>query len=184
MPQKSRKKSRRFAARIFDGVKLVFRALWGGIVFVWKRPVILSVILLIGAVFLAHELIAQAFADYWTCHQLFVVKRGFPEVFCTGIDIDTILFGRFTVGAVSFIDGPLEFARKIIVWTILVVFALVSLYLTLIVNNLKAVLRILVLNKEEWRRLVASIRTWLLIFVSFCLTFFYFYIHSILPKLK
>ncbi len=153
-------------------------------VFVWRHPVILSGMLLALSGFLAYKIVTQVFASYWTCHHLLVVKQGFPDVLCSGIDIDTILFGRFHVGALNIIDKPLEIVRKMIVWTVVVFFALVSLFLTLLINNFKTVVRILVLDKEEWRRFMTSFQTWLLIFVSFCSIFFYFYLHSILPELK
>ncbi len=175
MAAKNRKSTRRVSRKFPAVAKSVFAKLWQGIVFVWKHPIILSVILLGLAVFLAYMLVTKSFVKYWNCHYLLVMKNGLPNFFCDGFDIP-LLFTSIHVPALSAImDKPLEFARKVTVWTLVAVFAFVSLYLTIIVNNFKAVIRILVLNKEEWKRFMASLRTWLLFFVSFCLIFFYIY---------
>jgi len=70
-------------------------------------------------------------------------------------------------------DPPLEFARTIIAWSVVIFFAFISIYLTIIINNFKSVIRLVSFNKEEWKRFMASARIWLLLFVTFC-TIFYF----------
>ena len=70
-------------------------------------------------------------------------------------------------------DPPLELVRTIVAWSILTFFAFLSLYITIILNNLKTVVKLLAFNKEEWMKFIATLRVWLLIFVSFCLLFYF-----------
>jgi hypothetical protein len=67
----------------------------------------------------------------------------------------------------------LEAVRSAAAWSAIISLAVVSLLLTSLVNNFKAVLRILTFNKEEWRRLLASARTWLLIFLALGSVFYF-----------
>jgi uncharacterized protein involved in cysteine biosynthesis len=157
-------------------IKSVFRKLWEGLVFVWGHPVILSVILLALVVLLSYLLITQTFTDQMKCSYLITNKLGVDAHFCEGILVTDPIWGTTLFkldGLKTWMDPSLGFIRKVVAWTILISFALLSLYLTIIFNNLKAIVKVLTLNKEEWKRFMASLRTWLLIFSIFCLVFYF-----------
>jgi hypothetical protein len=165
---------RRLAARPNGALQLVFRKIWAVIGYLWNRPIILSAVLLILAIFLFDLLLKQTFVNYLRCTYLLNNQLGVPAFFCTGHNVEFLGASIFKIpGLAQVIDPPLEFTRKVIVWSILVFFAFVSLYLTIIINNLKAVVKLLTFDKHEWKKFIASLRTWLLIFVSFCLLFYF-----------
>jgi hypothetical protein len=165
---------RRPAARADGALQLLFRKIWAGIGYIWKRPIILSAVLLILAIFLFDLLLKQTFVNYLKCTYLLNTQLGIPAFFCTGHDVEFLGASIFKIpGLAQVIDPPLEFSRKVITWGILIFFAFVSLYLTIIINNLKAVVKLLTFDKAEWKKFIASLRTWLLIFVSFCLLFYF-----------
>ncbi|GEM_PF-2303665 len=167
-------------SKIKKAAKSVFRKLWSGIIFVWNRPAILTVILLAVGGLLAYLLITQTFARYMNCGYLITDKLGVDSRVCNGMSFSipgTLLTPKITLfefdGLAAWIDDDLEIIRKVVAWIILIFFALVSLYLTIVFNNLKAIVKILTLNKEEWKRFLRSLRTWLLIFSVFCLVFYF-----------
>lgn len=166
-------------------IKSAFRKVWSGILFVWNRPLILTIILLAVGGLLAYLLITQTFSRYMNCGYLITEKLGVDYHVCEGILVEEPVFGTdlFRLdGLKTIMDPTLETIRKIVAWTILVFFALVSLYLTIMFNNLKAIVKILVFNKEEWKRFLGSLRTWLLIFSVFCLVFYFSVVQPSLAK--
>ncbi len=157
-----------------SGIRKLGEKLWAGVLFVWKRPVIVSGILLILAVFLFNGIIKQTFKPYTNCSYLLGNKLGMPAFFCDGYTVSFLGSDIFTIpGLRSVMDPPLELARKIISWSVILFFGFSSLYLTIMINSFKAILKILTLNKEEWRRFMASARTWMLFFVAFCAIFYF-----------
>jgi hypothetical protein len=144
------------------------------ILFVWNRPLILIVILSVAAYFLFTPILAQAFRPFATCEYLILNQLGVDPMFCNGHMVRMLGVPVFTVPALrTFMDPQLELIRASAAWGVVIFLALVSLLLTSLVNNFKAVLRILVFNKEEWGRLLASARTWLLIFLALGLAFYF-----------
>lgn len=152
-----------------------------GFLFVWNHPVILVPILLILAYLLFNEVRTQAFKPYLNCNYLLgdwlkmntlgempLSSKTWTNGFCQGIHL-----GKVNVGLALFLDPALEIVRTVAVWVVLLFFAFISLLLTLIINNVKKIVRIVTFNREEWKRFGASIVTFLLIFVVFC-TLFYF----------
>ena len=149
---------------------------WSGILYIWNRPIIISGILLVVAAFLFHAIITQTFVKYTNCNYLIVTKLNMDSVFCNGITVTDPLFGKklFDMpGLSSAIDKPLEFIRLVIAWSIVVFFAFLSLFLTILINNFVRVVKILTFNKEEWKRFLASARISLLIFIVFCSIFYF-----------
>jgi hypothetical protein len=156
---------------------------WAGVLYVWNHPVILAPILLILAYLLFNEIRAQAFTSYLNCNYVLgegihfddtIGGRTWSSVFCEGFTLG--IPGVFTVdipGLAGIFNPVLEFVRTVTVWAVLLFFAFISLLLTLIINNLKTIVKIVTLNREEWKRFGASIVTFLLFFVVFC-TLFYF----------
>ena len=71
------------------------------------------------------------------------------------------------------LDPPLELVRSAAAWGVILLFAFFSLFLTIIIVNLKSVFRLITFNKEEWKKFIASTRIWLFLFVGIC-TIFYF----------
>lgn len=171
---RKKKTLRNWAAKPLNVFKSLFRKLWIGIRYVWDRPIIVSGILLVLAVLLFSVLLKQTFKTYFNCAYLIGDQLGMPSFFCAGHDVKVFGSSVFTIpGLTGVMDPPLEIVRKVVSWIILLFFALLSIYLTILINNLKAVVKLLTLNKEEWKRFMASLRTWLLIFVTFCLTFYF-----------
>jgi hypothetical protein len=155
-------------------LQLLFRKIWAGIGYIWKHPIIISAILLILAILLFDLLLKQTFVNHLKCTYLLDTRLGMPDFFCAGYDVKVLGSTIFKIpGLGEVIDPPLEFTRKVIIWSILIFFAFLSLYLTIIINNLKVVIKLLTFDKEEWKKFTASLRTWLLIFVSFCLLFYF-----------
>ncbi len=149
---------------------------WSGILYIWNRPIIISGILLVVAAFLFHAIITQTFVKYTNCNYLIVTKLNMDSVFCNGITVTDPLFGKklFDMpGLSSAIDKPLEFIRLVIAWSVIVFFAFLSLFLTIIINNFVRVVKILTFNKEEWKRFLASARISLFIFIVFCSIFYF-----------
>ena len=150
------------------------RKIHSGIRYIWNRPLITNTILLIPAVFLFNLIIKQTFKPYTNCSYLLGSKLGMPSYFCKGQDVKA--FGKtvFSIpGLRGVMDPPLEFARQIISWSIVIFFGFLSLYLTIIIDRFESVVKLLTFNKEEWKNFMASARIWLLIFVVFCSVFLF-----------
>jgi len=155
-------------------IRKAAQKVWAGVLYVWKRPVIVSGLLLILVVFLFNGILKETFQRYMNCGYLLGTRLGMPSFFCDGYTVTWFGADIFTIpGLGGVMNPPLELLRKIISWTVLLFFAFLSLYLTILVNNLKAVVKILPFNKEEWRRFMASARTWMLFFVIFCAAFYF-----------
>jgi hypothetical protein len=165
---------RRAAAKTLNFLKLVVRKIWGGMVYIWKRPLIVSAILLVLAIFLFNLIIKQTFKPYLNCAYLVGNKLGMPSFFCDGYDVKVLGSTIFSIpGLRGVMDPPLELVRKIVSWSVAIFFAFLSLYLTIMIDNLKSFVRLVTFNKEEWKKFMASLRTWLLIFVSFSFLFYF-----------
>jgi hypothetical protein len=150
--------------------------IWAGVLYIWNRPVIVSGILLALTVLLFNIIIKQTFKPYTNCGYLLGNKLGMPSFFCDGYTVRDPVFNSeiFTIpGLRGAMDPPLEFARTIISWTVVLFFAFVSVYLTIMVNNFKSVIRLVTFNKEEWKRFMSSLRVWFLFFVTFCAIFYF-----------
>jgi hypothetical protein len=166
--RKTLKAIQRFLTKTYNVFKLLLLKLWAGIRSIWDRPLIVGALLLIAAVFLFNLIVQQTFKPYTNCAYLIVTKLGMSSLLCDGIPFPKI------AGLSAVMDPPLELVRKLIAWSVVILFACLSAYLTYILNNLKAVIKLLTFNKEQWKSFMASLRTWLLIFVCFCLLFYYF----------
>ena len=147
---------------------------WSGVLFVWNRTILVVGLLSVAAYFLFTPILAQAFKPYATCDYLILNQLGVDPMFCNGHMVRMLGVPVFTVPALrTVLDPQLEAIRSAAAWGVVISLAVVSLLLTSLVNNFKAVLRILTFNKEEWGRLLASARTWLLIFVALGAVFYF-----------
>ena len=165
----------RFFTKIYNVFKLLLLKLWAGIRYIWDRPLIVGALLLVAAVFLFNVITQQTFKPYTNCAYLIGNKLGMPSFFCEGYDVKAFGVSIFNIpGLGGVMDPPLELVRQVIVWSVVIFFACLSASLTYILNNLKAVIKLLTFNKEQWKSFLASLRTWLLIFVCFGLLFYYF----------
>jgi uncharacterized integral membrane protein len=145
-----------------------------GILQGWIYPIILSGVLLILAILLLNLIINEAFAQYTNCDFLIVTRLGMDPFFCNGYDVKVFDTTIFTIpGMKNAMDPPLELVRSAAAWGVLLVFALFSLLLTLIIENLQSVVRLITFHKEEWKKFLAGTRIWLFLFVGIC-TIFYF----------
>jgi len=175
----ARKGFRKTVAKISHAAKPVFIKIWQGVVYVWEHPVILNLILLAAAIYLSYRLITEFFTNYLTCYHLLVTKTGLPAFMCNGFDALVVK----VPGLSAIIDPTLKLVRTVIVWTVLAIIFFLSVFLTMLINSLTTFVKILTFNKEEWKKLMATLRTWLLVFVALSLIFFYFYFRSIVPRL-
>jgi hypothetical protein len=94
--------------------------------------------------------------------------------FCNGYKVkvfDTTIFP--IPGMKNVMDPPLELVRSTIAWSVILLFAFISLFLTIIIVNLKSVVRLITFNKDEWKKFIASTRIWLFLFVGFCSIFYF-----------
>jgi len=161
---------------------------WAAIHYVWDHPIILAPILILLAYLLFNGVRTQAFSKFMNCNYLLgdginfqatLRDRRWTSIFCDGF---TIQFPGVSVlkvhvpGVSVLMDPVLEFARTVAVWAVLLFFAFLSLILTLIINNLKMIVRIVTFNKEEWKRFGANLVTFFLIFVVFCAIFYFKYV--------
>jgi hypothetical protein len=131
-------------------------------------------VLLILAVFLFNLIIKETFTRYTNCNYLIVNHLRMDPFFCNGYTVKFIETTIFTIpGLKDVIDPPLELIRLVIAWSVVLFFAFISLFLTIIIKNLKTVGKLISFNKDEWIKFMASLRVWLFLFVVFC-TVFYF----------
>jgi hypothetical protein len=136
--------------------------------------IILSVVLLILAVFLLSLLVKETFAKYTNCTYLIVTRMGMDPFFCNGSTINFLGTTIFTIPGLKGVMNPqLELVRSIIAWIMVIFFALISICLTIIIQNLKSVIRLISFNKEEWKIFMASARIWLILFVVLCSVFYF-----------
>jgi hypothetical protein len=88
-----------------------------------------------------------------------------PKVF------DATLFS--IPGMKNVMDPPLEIARLAAAGIAILLFALISLFLTVIVVNYRTIVRLITFHMDEWKKFMAGARIWLLLFVGMCLVFYY-----------
>ena len=139
---------------------------WG---FIWAHPVLLNAILLVVLALLLAPMLKETFRAYTNCDYLIRQKLGMPSEMCVGVD----LLVYKSPGLRDVMDGPMESVRSLLMWAIILLFAAISLYLTLIINNLKTIVKLISFNKAAWGAFMASMRIWLLIFVVCCAVFYF-----------
>ncbi|MBN2083618.1 MAG: hypothetical protein JW748_00235 [Anaerolineales bacterium] len=145
-----------------------------GILKVWILPVIAIVILIVLAIFLFPLIIRGAFTQYANCDYLVVTRLRLDPFFCDGYDVKVLGATVFTIpGMKNVVDPPLELLRSAAAWGVILLFAWISLFLTIIIVNIKSIIGLITFHKEEWIKFIAGTRIWLLLFVGIC-TIFYF----------
>ena len=156
-----------------SNLKRLGNGIWSGILSIWKHPIIV-IVLLSTAYFLFTSILTQAFKPFATCEYLILNQLGVDPMFCNGHMIRMVGVPIFTLPALrTVMDPSLEAARSAAAWGVVASLAVISLLLTILVNNFKGVLRILAFNKEDWGRLLASARLWLLIFLALGMAFYF-----------
>ncbi len=162
-------------AKFVKDIRKMSRKTWSGILYIWNRPLLVSVILLVLAVFLTYLLITQTFTDYFNCAYL-LGSLGMNQL-CNGININIdIDWANFHMSfpilpPFNAIDRPLEGFRKFIVWDIIIFFALVSLVLAFIVSKITSFVKV-VLTPEGRKIVLTNVSTWLFIFVILSTLFY------------
>lgn len=161
---------------------------WAVVLYVRNHPVILAPILLILAYLLFNGIRTQAFKPYMNCNYVLgeginfnekIGDRTWTSVFCDGFTLGIPKVFTVDIPGLAGIFNPvLEFVRTVAVWAVLLFFGFISLLLTQIINNLKTIVKIVTLNREEWKRFGASIVTFLLIFVVLCTLFYFNVMHA------
>ena len=125
-------------------------------------------------IFLLNLIIHGAFTRYANCHYLVVTQLGMDSFFCDGYDVKVFDATIFAIpGMKHVVDPPLELLRSAVAWSMIGLFALFSLFLTVIIVNWKTVVRLITFQKDEWKKFITGTRIWLLLFVGFCLVFYF-----------
>jgi hypothetical protein len=145
-----------------------------GILRVWIFPILIIAILTVLAIFLLPLIIKGAFTQYSNCNYLVVTRLGMDPFFCNGYEVKVFDATVFTIpGMESAMDPPLEIFRSAAAWGVILLLACISLFLTVIIVNIRTVVGLLLCRKEEWKKFLAGTRVWLFVFVGIC-TIFYF----------
>jgi hypothetical protein len=94
--------------------------------------------------------------------------------FCNGYDVKVFDATLFSIpGMKSAMDPTLERIRSAVAWGVILLFAFISLFLTIMIVNIKTVVGLLAFKKEEWKKFIAGIRVWLFLFVGICAIFYF-----------
>jgi hypothetical protein len=145
-----------------------------GILNGWIVPVIISGLLLLLAVFLVDRIVKVTFTQYANCDYLIVKHLKMDPFLCNGYDVKVFDATIFSIPDMkSVVDPPLERIRSAAAWGAILLFAFISLFLTIIIVNVHAVIGLLTFKKEGWKKFIAGARVWLFLFVGIC-TIFYF----------
>ena len=145
-----------------------------GILKVWILPILIIGILIALAIFLLPLIIKGAFTQYANCNYLVVTRLRMDPFFCKGYDVKVLDATIFTIpGMKNVMDPPLELLRSAAAWGVIFLFASVSLFLTIIIVNWKTVIGLITFRKEEWIKFMTGAGVWLLLFVGFCLVFYF-----------
>ena len=67
-------------------------------------------------------------------------------------------------------DSQVELVRSSIAWIVVIFFALISFCITIIIVNMKTLVKLISFNKEEWKIFLANTRIWLFLFIIFLLS--------------
>jgi hypothetical protein len=138
------------------------------------RPVIISGLLLLLAILLTNLIITGAFTRYANCDYLIVTRLKMDPFFCNGYEVKVFDATLFSIpGMKNVMDPPLEIARLAAAGIAILLFALISLFLTVIVVNYRTIVRLITFHMDEWKKFMAGARIWLLLFVGMCLVFYY-----------
>lgn len=171
-----RKSNTLLSAKTRRNIRKVTRPIQNTLRFIWARPILVIILLLLVAAFLFNQIITRTLEPQLKCTYLLSMQLGMDGFFCDGITIREPVFNNelFRVpGLTDVMDPPLSLIRTAIAWIVVVFFAFISVYLTLIYNNFKNVIKLLTLDKKQWQALLASFRIWLLFFTLFCLIFYF-----------
>ena len=147
---------------------------------------ILSIVLILLAAVLVYELVTQAFTRFFKCDYLMgpvfkflcagVSTPGFHilgPIDFLGLRIPSIDFPTFSIlpRVDVHINPPLENLRKIVVWSILLAFGVLSLVLSFIVIKIKGFVKLL-MTPEGRKTVLTDLSIWLLIFAILCGLFY------------
>jgi hypothetical protein len=155
-------------SKVTQQLKKIGRSIWGGVRFVWKQSLVYNAIFIVLGILLFSILLSQAFKAYFNCNFLIHESLDVPSFFCEGKNFTVVKIP----GLNSLMNGPLEFIRKGIIWVVLFLFVAISGYLTLIINNIKKVVRLIKFDRREWQSLLSTLRVFITIFVLLSGLFF------------
>lgn len=160
--------------KIIHHARHLGRKVGAGLRAVWQRPLLLSGLLLVVAVFLGHRLIQEAFKPYTNCHYLIVNQLRMEPIFCEGYTLQVLGATLFTLpGLQGVLDQPLEQLRVLLAGSVLLFLAALSLVLTLLIHNFQAIVRLLRFDPAEWKKFLTHAQLWLLLFVGLGLVFYF-----------
>lgn len=171
-----RKRNTLLSAKTRRNIRKVTTPIKKAIRFIWDRPILVILLLLLAAYFLSSQIITRTLEPQLKCTYLLTMQLDMDRFFCDGITITEPVFNNelFRVpGLTDVMDPPLRFIRTLIAWAVVIFFAFISVYLTIIYNNFKSVVKLITFNKQQWQAFMASFRIWLLFFIFFCLVFYF-----------
>lgn len=158
--------------KIIKDLRRIGGKIWSGILYVWKRPFLISIILLVLAVFLTNLLVTKTFKPYFNCTYLLDGVNRLCDGITIDIDISPLYKNSFSIlPALRAIDAPLEVFRQVVIWGIILLFALVSLGLAFVVSKITSVVKFL-LTPEGRKIALTNLSIWLLFFVILCIVFY------------
>ncbi len=177
----------------------IFQKVKEGVLYIWNRPLVLTLVFAVIALAVSNLIVKQSFKSRFNCDYVFTQGLKIPETVCHGFTLgeipgvsDATSFFNDVISSVGggdntipsdttvipdlsgVVDPALEKVRKGITWVSVLFLGFISIYLTIIFNNMKLIAKLASFNREEWARFLGSIRTWLVIFSSLCLLFFIF----------
>jgi len=177
----------------------IFQKIKMGTLYIWHRPLVLTLFLAVIALTVSNLIINHSFKSRFNCDYIFTQGLKIPDSVCHGFtlgqipgvsDATSLLnnigsslgLGNNNIPSdtkvipdlSAIVDPALEKVRTGITWASVLFLAFISIYLTIIFNNMKLIAKLASFNREEWTRFLGSIRTWLVIFTSFCLLFYFF----------
>ncbi len=145
-----------------------------GILKVWILPTLIIGISIALAILLLPLIVKGAFTRYANCNYLVVTRLRMDPFFCNGYDVKVLGTTIFTIpGMKNVMDPPLELVRSAAAWGVIFLIASVSLFLTILITNWKTLVGLITFRKEEWIKFMTGAGVWLLLFVGFCLVFYF-----------
>ena len=145
--------------------------------YIWGQTAVFNAVMLIIIGILFSMLLSNTFTAHFNCRYIVTQSVGtdFEAPICNGFTLPGTgeflgLFGGGSSdvgvpGLAQAVDGPLEWVRKAILWTTLVLFIGLSGFLTYIINNIKRVTQLITFNKQAWQNLLSVMRIFVTLLV-------------------
>ncbi|MDJ0757016.1 MAG: hypothetical protein QNJ45_26025 [Ardenticatenaceae bacterium] len=135
---------------------------------IWQRTAVYNAVMIAAAALLFYWLLQQAFSAYFNCNYLIRDSLDMPGFVCSGRDFTVVRIP----GLNSVMNGPLEGIRRFILWAVLFFFIVISGYATWIIQNMRKVVKLIKLDRQEWKAVGSTMRVFISILVLLNAAFF------------